>query len=148
MEILDIYKSLLSNAGMTANEQGFISMSLAGMEEQPVLIKGKRLVMPTEKQLSNGDFSKRVVFQPLSESISRGESEVVTSFREHLNARINFITGYVSICLLTLATNVQKHKELNPEQLEMLLKIKDADEGTLERFQKITERMIDRKSVV
>jgi hypothetical protein len=142
MDLIDVYKSLLSTAGMSADSDGFISIQLAGADRKAFLVKGKRLVLPTDTQLRNPDFTNRVVFHPLSESILRGESEVVTAFREALVTRLNFIIGYVAINLLDLAVSTASHSKLGPDQADFLMKIKDSDEKTLLALQKITESMM------
>lgn len=142
MNLIDVYKSLLATAGMVANEDGFISMQLANTDKKPVIVKGKGLVLPLDIQLRNPDFSNRMVFHPLSESILRGESEVVTSFREALTKRLNFIIGYVSINLLDLAVSTAEHPKLSPDQTEFLTYVKETDDGTLQRLQKVTEAMM------
>lgn len=141
MNLIELYKSILSVAGMSVDDDGFISFKLARMDKKPVIVKGKRLVLPTTEQLRNPDLSNRVMFHPLSESILRGESEVVTSFREHITKRLNFIIGYVSYALLDLAISVAEHQKLSPQQTEFLSLVKDADQGTLERMRKVTENM-------
>jgi hypothetical protein len=142
MDLIDVYKSLLSTAGMSADNDGFISIQLAGAERKAFLVKGKRLVLPIDIQLRNPDFTNRVVFHPLSESILRGESEVVTAFREALVTRLNFIIGYVAINLLDLAVSTGTHSKLGPEQADFLMKVKDTDDKTLSSLQKITEAMM------
>lgn len=142
MNLLDVYKSLLSTAGMSADTDGFISIRLAGTEKKPFLVKGKRLVLPIEEQLRNSNFENRIVFHPLSESILRGESEVVTGFREALVKRLNFIIGYLSVSLLDLAVSTAVHSRFTPQQTEFLAKVKDTDEKTVQCLQKITELMM------
>lgn len=140
--LLDVYKDVLATAGMSADEDGFVSKQLAATKKKPAVVKDKRLVLPTDAQLRNPDFSNRVVFHPLSESILRGESEVLTYFRESFMQRLNFIIGYTSICLLDLACSTAKHRELSPEQTEFLLRVREADSDTVERVKKITSEML------
>lgn len=140
--INDVYKSVLDTAGLKSDEDGFISVQLAKTEKKPALIKGKRLVLPTDSQLRMADFSNRVVFHPLSESILRGESEVLTYFRETFIKRLNFIVGYSAISLLDLAVSTAEHPRLTPEQTAFLVKVREADEETVRRIQKITEAMM------
>ena len=142
MDLIELYKSILAEAGMSSDDDGFVSMQLAKLDKKPVIVKGKRLVLPTHAQLKTGDFQNRVVFHPLAESILRGESDVLTAYREHLNKRLNFILGYTAISLLTLATSPAQHSLLSPDQTIFLSQVKDADEGTLERLIKITEAMM------
>ena len=140
--IIDVYKSVLETAGLYADEDGFVSVQLAKTEKKPALVKGKRLILPTDAQLRVPDLSNRMAFNPLSESILRGESEVVTYFRETFIKRLNFIVGYSAISLLDLAVSTAEHPKLSPEQTAFLLKVREADEETVRRIQKITEAMM------
>lgn len=140
MEIVDIYKQVISNAGMISDKDGFVSMKLGDTESSPVTIKGKRLVLPTTEQLRNGDLSNRVIFHPLYESITRGESDVIVAFRERLVRRLNFIVSYIGTTLLTLAASNAEHaSNSSPEKLEFLTLVPDANEQVLKRFKKICD---------
>lgn len=142
MDLLDIYRGILHTAGMVADEEGFISAQFGKVPAKPVLVKGKRLVLPTPEQLRNPDFSNRVRFHPLNESIIRGESDVLVKYREILTTRLTFSITYVAINLLMIATSPAQHSDLTPEQALFLNKVKDANEGTLDRLKEIATKML------
>lgn len=142
MNLVDLYKSILDTAGMSADAEGFVSFRLAKTESKPVIVAGKRLVLPTRDQLAQGDFQNRIVFHPLTESIVRGESEVLSAFRERLNSRMNFILGCLSIRLMTIGTSTAMHAGMSPDQTEFLSAVKSADEGTIRRLTDIAKKLM------
>ena len=79
MKLITLYKALLELGGMSSDRDGLVSGKLPGAKEdpRPVTIKGKRLVLPTQKQLTTSDWSDRIVFHPLYENVLRGESQVI-----------------------------------------------------------------------
>lgn len=140
MQLLDIYKAILKTANLECNEEGLVSFKLAG-ESKPALIKDKRLVLPTAAHLANPLKQDIVIFHPLSENVVRGESDVVSMFRSTLNLRFNFTIGLLAYELLSLATSPANHNKLNPDQSILLSKLKNADEKTLDVFQKLLKEM-------
>lgn len=140
MKLLDLYKSLLKTAHLVVTEDGCVSRSFAGRTE-PVLIGGKRLVLPTREHLANSNTKERLVFHPLNENFLKGESIILEHFRKSLNTRLNFTIGLLAYQLLSIAASPAEHAKLNPDQSEFLSKVKNADEKTLEVFRKIMKAM-------
>lgn len=138
MELNDIYKVILANAGMVADDEGFISMV---DQNEPVLLSGKRLVLPVRNQLAQPNLGNRVVFHPLHESLIRGETDIMTRTREMINARLNISFSYITLCLLTLATSPAQHVNLTPDQTLFMDNLKDIDEDIVEAYSKILEAM-------
>lgn len=142
MELTKVYESVLAVAGLKPDSEGFISLELTKSNKTHAMVDGKRLVLPTEEQLRNPDMANRIIFHPLNESIARGESKVMSYFRECIGTRLNFIIGYIAISLLTIATSEAEHKSLSPDQTLFMDRLKDADQGTLERMHAITKAMM------
>lgn len=138
MDLIEIYKVILANAGMTADDEGFVSMT---DQNEPVLLAGKRLVLPTRAQLAQPNLGNRVMFHPLHESLIRGESDVMTRTRELINARLNISFSYIGLCLLTLATSPAQHVNLTPDQTLFMDNLKDIDADIVEAYGKILEAM-------
>ncbi len=135
MKIIQFYKDILSVAGLDVDKDGLTS---AG--DLPFLVKGKRLALPTETNLrANKD--NVVIFHPLSENVLRGESDVMGKFRSALNIRLNYLFGCLAQELMALGTSVALHKELNPDQQQLLTALKDANEKTLTVLQSILKKM-------
>ena len=138
MKILDLYESILSTAGMVVTSDGFVKMKL-GESTKPATIKGKSLVMPTEDQLKNPDWDKRVVFHPLFENIMRPESDVLALYRQAANIRVNVTVGTLAAFLMRLATSPAEHGKLTPDQSEFLSKLKHADDKTMQALKRLME---------
>ena len=141
-ELCDIYRQILTNVGMVADDDGFVSTQMGGSEKHPTLVKGKRLVLPTNLQLRSGSSDKVTIFHPLQENMARGESDVFLTFRNHFNKRLNFSFGYLMMSLLHLAIETSKHSKLSPEQAEFLSILKETDEKTFSAFKEILEKML------
>lgn len=141
MDIIDLYKSVLQNAAMRADEHGFVSLHLADLKPAPVEVKGKRLTLPTREQLAQPDTDSRIFFHPLVEIPHRGESEVVEELRKHISMNLNLSLCFVAISLLQLTTSPAQHQMLSPDQAEYMTLVKEADEETIARFVKLAEAM-------
>jgi hypothetical protein len=145
MKLLELYKSLLKTGSMVTTQDGYVSFQ-NGDSTKPATVKGKRLVLPTPEHLANPDWKERVVFHPLSENIMRGESVVLEEFRSSINTKLNYIIGLLAYQLIQIATSVGDHSKLSPDQLEFLSKLKNADDKTMEAFQKLLAKMsVDQK---
>ncbi len=134
MKLITLYKALLELGGMSADRDGFVSGKLPGStkEASPVTIKGKRLVLPTQKQLTTADWSDRIVFHPLYENVLRGESQVIEKLRSLITMRINVCISILGTGLLELASNTDEHSKLNPDQSMFLAKVRMLDKNILE----------------
>lgn len=139
MNIIDLYKSILDCGSLTTNDEGFVSVK---HNNNPVLVDGKRLVLPIHKQLSSGGWDSKMVFHPLSESVLRGESEIITKMRSVFNIRLNSTFAAIGVNLLSIIASTDDHKKLNPEQSELLSAISEVDKSTLDSFVKIMTNVI------
>jgi hypothetical protein len=135
MNIIDLYKSILDCGNLSTDKDGFVSVKITG---SPVLVGGKRLVLPTQNQLTSSDWNEKIRFHPLNENILRGESEIITKLRSVFNIRLNYTFAAIAQNLIAIVASTAEHHLLNPEQSEMLSAISEVDETTLELFNKIT----------
>lgn len=142
MNLLDFYRQILQVGGFVTNEDGLISRRLAKTEALPATVDGRRMCLPTPEFIRNPDNDSRVMFHPLQEIVSRGESKVMQTYREGINRRLDFVIGYSSLALLNLIVCKDLHPKLSPDQTDLLVKVRNVDEGTLARFAKITENML------
>lgn len=135
MNINDFYTSILECGNLTVDKDGYVSVKT---KNSPVLIDGKRLVLPTQAHLMSNNWKEEIKFHPLSENILRGESEIITKLRSVFNIRLNYTFAAIAQNLLSIVASSAEHHLLNPEQSEMLSAISEVDETTLELFNKIT----------
>lgn len=141
--VVKFYKDILQTAGCAVDKDGNVSViNLLNTEENsPVLLDGKRLVIPTQQQLSVPDWSNRLAFHPLVENIMQDESPVLAKYRQILNQRIQGVLSLAIITLCEVASSSKDTKKLSPEQLEFLTAFKDADEKTISVLTSLLKRM-------
>lgn len=141
-KILNIYRSILSFAGMHVAEDGSIYFQLSETTPQkPVLIGKEPLVFPERQQFDQPD-QNRIYFHPFGENFLRGESEVVTTSREAIAIRLNYVTAVVAQYLIDLLSSPQQHKTMNEEQTELLKKISEADDKSSQHWGKLMTQLI------
>jgi hypothetical protein len=138
--LIDLYKWLMQTANLVVTSDNLVSGKLM-KQAMPVLIKGKRLALPTPEHLANPDKSQIVLFHPLAESITRGESEVLEKFRALLMVRFNLVAAELMLQLISIAISTDLHAQLAPDQSEFLSKVKNADDKTYDLFKKVLAAM-------
>lgn len=117
---------------MEADNDGFVNATIAG-SKTPALLDGERIVLPLQHHLRNPE--EKLIFHPLSENIVKGsESEVITKLKENINIRLNYTFGIISKYLLVLASSPELHQQLEPDQTDALIALKDADANMVKNF--------------
>ena len=141
--IIQFYKQILKNAGCEVDAQGNVSqMNMVDEGEMvPVMIDGKRLVIPVKDQLAVADWSNRLAFHPLQENIMQDESVVLGKFRQLLNQRLQGTVSLLLIVLSTVACSSGDTKKMSPEQLEFLSAFKEVDAKTIEVLASLMKKM-------
>jgi hypothetical protein len=138
--LIELYKWLMQTANLVVTSDNLVSGKLMN-QTMPVLIKGKRLALPSPEHLANPDKSQIVLFHPLAESITRGESEVLEKFRSLLMVRFNLVAAELMLQLISIAISTDLHAQLAPDQSEFLSKVKNADDKTYDLFKKVLAAM-------
>lgn len=149
MKLNDVYKSILEAAAFSVDGAGYVSINnelFVGTPNEPATLAGKRLVLPTDEHLRNPAPESKVIFHPLREQAMKGESDVVAKLRSALVVRLNFAIGALMSELLGIAADVSKHKQLSPDQSEMLVAGKDVVEDTQIAFSDLLMRVYDSES--
>lgn len=138
--LITLYKSVLSAAGLVATEEGLISMDFDGILTPCTVGKSpaKRLVLPIPEILNNPNWNATIAFHPMSESLLRGESEVLRKLKALLMVRVLATTSDLAIQLMAIAVNVAAQKKLSPTQHEYLSAVGDVSENTFKDLTKIT----------
>lgn len=150
MKLLKLYESILATSGRVVESGGYVSINnnlFTGSDQNdPLLIGGKRLVLPTREHLADPDKSEKILFHPMSEKIVRGESEVVANLRAALVIRINYTVAAIVSSLLEICASINKHKTLTPDQAEILILATDCDENTCKVFNNFLNKCLSTES--
>lgn len=126
--LFELYTSILASVGMIVDNQGFVSTLLPGSDSpKPFSVDTKRLVLPTEDQRKQTDWSNRIGFHPLLQNVSGGESRVMEKFRDRMNSFSDFTLGMLFLDIAELGVKEEMHKDLTPSQAAYLGPFSDAD---------------------
>lgn len=140
-DILSIYKSILKFAGLEADSQGFIRLVGDDSKDQ-FLVNGKALVLPTDEQLRKMDTSQKMVFHPLAESTIRGESPVIQKLKDTINTNLGLRFGYLGQELIRIVSSTAIQQRLNPEQAEVIIRIRDADDTSIVNWNGVLRQLV------
>ena len=132
--LLKLYEGLLNLSGLEADKDGYISVINDKDNKLPLMIKNKRVVLPTQFHLKNSNPEEKLLFSPIPESVFKGPSEVLERYKDCINIRLNIVTGTLFSYLLALSKNNEIHSKLDPEQLDLIIKLKDVDETSVKNF--------------
>lgn len=141
--LLSHYQSLLLNISIYVDENGLCYSKKNGTDVQiPTVIENRRLTLPTQQLLSNPDFDKTIVFHPFSESIVRGESEMITWMKDRMDIRLNTMIGIMVMDFAAMAASGDLQKKLTTDQLNTVMQFGDADDKTLENVSTLCEALV------
>lgn len=136
-DVLSYYGGFLDSTNNPRDEQGVVLFESSTGELKPVMIDGKKLILPTKEFQNKPDWTQFVAFHPLSESIARGESDVLQKARDMISLRLFHKYVELSEALLMLAVDSNAQGKLTPSTMKFLEGLGDADAKTVENFSKI-----------
>lgn len=136
-DVIDYYNGFLDSTNNPRDEHGVVLYESNTGDLKPVMIDGKKLILPTKEFQKKPDWTQFVAFHPLSESIARGESEVLMKARTLIGLRLFYKYIELSEALLLLAVDSAAQSKLTPSTMKLLEGLGDADAKTVENFSKI-----------
>lgn len=138
VKLIELYKNILKYVKLEVDENGFVysgyKSAVNSDSPKPTTVGGARLVLPLPENLKNYNPGKMIIFHPLCENILRGESDVLVAFRAIMNVRLNYTMAIIAKSLLVVCGNKEIHKNLTPEQAQLLYKLDLVDETTINNF--------------
>lgn len=123
---------------------GLLSSVYDAEKPQPITIGGKRLVLPQRDVLKAGNKDDQIIFHPLSENITRAESDVIKQLRDLIQWRCHAIIVVLAQELGRVAATSSEHKRLGPQAGKYLKQVPDFDERT---YDALVKKVLKRASV-
>lgn len=141
--LLEFDTAVLDDVGIYDKDGG--GMLSYGPDDKPkaVTIGGKRLVLPTQAFLRDGDWSKRIAWHPLSEQINEGPSPVLNATKGYITIRAQETFKAIALALMDLAKEPKRHKGLPTKSAKFLKSLIDADQKTYDTLVKVFEQVSD-----
>lgn len=144
-DLLKIYTDVLAFAGMKVDDNARV-YTRVNDEKQYVMIGGLPIVLPTEAHLRTANIKEKLIFHPLSENIlKQGEPEIVQKLRKFINIRLNSTFGIIAQSLLVLAASEKLHPQLTPDQTELMITLKHADNTMVKHWSEIMVKTFSQK---
>lgn len=110
-KLIDFYTHLLEDLDIKPDEEGFLTADFGGTKI-PVTVSKKRLCLPTTGILRGGNWDKRIVFHPVEEKLSRGESTVLKALKDYIQMRITTTVVLIGRAILEVAADPARQVEL------------------------------------
>lgn len=136
MELTELYTRQLGAMGAPVNEDDVVELDL-GDQRLPLHISDMPVMVPTRDKLREQNQSQRVYFHPLAENVLRGESPVLRKLRELATFKLTAVLSELSIQLMELAADTDRHSKLSPKQIELLAAIPNVDAKTVTALEKV-----------
>lgn len=140
-KVLAFYESLLGTLDIKDtgdNDNGLLSHVDS---QEPIMVDGKRLALPTKDNIRLAGKDEVVVFHPLSENVFEGMSEVFIEFRHIVTAKVHKIIAYTAYTLVKLVLDKASHEGLTNAQMGTIAKLDGVDEKFLESFKKMMNKL-------
>lgn len=146
MDMLSFYNGILKLGDIVADSDDMLSINTAGTSRNSIwTITGKRLVLPSPKQLNNPDWSNRYAFHPLVESQIGAESIIMDRFRRCINSSLNLRATYlfVSMANLCRSDRSQERTNLGAAYNELFHAMNTADDRFYENLIKLIDKNVN-----
>lgn len=140
MDLHEFNSRVLNSIGIV-DETGRGHLSrVIGSGTSEFTIGGKRVVLPTSEHLrSSGDGT--IIYHPLSENITRGESDMIKSLRDTIMYKLTVTAVAVLTELGRVAATPSEHARLGNDASKYLTKLSEMDTRTYEFLQKVLMRI-------
>lgn len=141
--LLNHYSAMLRSLGVHIDENAMAYATNAGSNKQtPITVENRRLILPTELALRTPNWDEQIAFHPFSESLIRGQSQIIHWLTERISLKLNMLTTVIVGKLIELCADGSAQEGLTSDQLKVISDLGDANDKTCENFEKLTKSII------
>ena len=138
-KLFHYYKLLLAAAELDIEDTGgiFALNSKAKTGKDPMMVDGKKLVMPYIERLREPNDGSTTFFHPFAEEFGKGESPAISALRSRFRKVIAMRLGLLQVAMAQLASSATPPKVLNSHQQEGLQAIKECSSKVFDEISRI-----------
>ena len=141
MDLHEFNLRVLNSIGIIDESgQGHLSRVLGPGQYSPFKIGEKRVVLPTSEHLRNGE-DGTLVYHPLSENITRGESDMIKSMRDQIMFKLTMVAVQLISELGRVAATDSEHARLDASSSKYLKAVSGMDARSYEFLKKVILRI-------
>ena len=137
--LLELYKQILASSGVTVADNGQCYITMLGLN-RALVVDDKAVVLPIDSVMKQFNVEANMAFHPLSESVIRAESAIITKLKQLMTFRLTEVIQTQLALLVDLAADTARHKNLSPEQQEFLRCLPKADAKTAKAVDNISPK--------
>lgn len=143
MKAVDWYRTLLESLDAVVEEDGSIYLP-ESVGKSPLMVEiekvSKPVFLPTDAVLRDYDKTRQVLFHPLSEFVTVGESDIFKLLK--MLVRLALITRITTLVetLAILGTSTEFHGRFNSNQLKLLEAMAGIDEKSVAKFRSVLQK--------
>lgn len=148
----DHYRSILASVGIQEDSGGHGELSIcldSSQDPVPLTVTDegvtRRVVIPTQAYLKEGNWEDYHPFHPLCEHVMRGESQTIKLLKRLVLFRLRATLSDLVNNLLYIAANEDEHKHLAPQTSRHLTEygLDQVEDKTLKRALKLSKEAMD-----
>lgn len=137
------YKRALESTGAVEDTDGLLYFTYLDednvLQKTPLTVVDKPLVLPHKENLVSSRLEEVVLFHPLSESVIRGESEVLQRLRVLFGVRFKTVVSTLAGWMVDQAVDPKAAKRFSPKQKAFFDILADSTTNTATALRKIIE---------
>lgn len=103
-----MYSAVLTSLGCEVDANDLVSFIMPSGDRSPLLVEGKRLVIPTPEMLGRINSDQHIAYHPLCEMIMKNESQVQAKIRNVINIKTMFVISTLMLELIGIAISEDK----------------------------------------
>lgn len=119
-QLNQFYQVLLGDLGVTVTDDGMLTLAVDGGGEPLCSKDGRRLVLPTDYQMTIPDWTHRVLFHPFSELQQSSETPTSRMLRRLAQLKLNDMMLNIIEVTFALAASNTEQKKLTARQGEII----------------------------
>lgn len=139
-KVINFYEAILAAVDVHMDQSGDLYLDGGEDGKIAVPIADRVLVMPLTEVLSASPWDTKVAFNPIAESLSKGESPVLRRLRFLMMNRIATTMSVLVSNFIKLGASPKLHDALSPEQASVLKLMSKATDKTVSYWTRITRK--------
>lgn len=134
-----MYASIMTALGCEVDASDLVSFIMPSGDRSPLLVEGRRLVLPTPEMLKRIQGDQHIAYHPLCEMIMMNESQVQAKIRNVINIKTMFVISTLMLELISIAISPDKKITSKAPYFDLFTEMQEASPRT----QKSVKSLVD-----
>lgn len=125
-KLVELYRQLLTTCSHTVDEDGRVFLEAVKGKPTPIVVNDKDLYLPMAHHLRHPE-ENQIFFHPMSEQITRGESEIFTHLKRAMILKMITSMSMIGTGLLALQNDTAAQRRMSIDQVNIIMGLVDTD---------------------